>query len=173
MNFIKEKKTSSKYSIGISVACAVIYASALFLRYGTGKVVIQGLVLLFVLMYASISDIRTRTVGDFLSVEILIISLIRLPSDKILFSIIGAIIILVAQILLTLVGILKMGGADIKITTAATFLLGIEKGIAFYFIGFLLAILYGMARSLISAKTNEGIPMIPFFSIAILIMFLV
>ena len=171
MNFIKEKKTSSKYSIGISVACAVIYASALFWRYGTGKVFIQGLVLLFVLMYASISDIRSRTVGNFLSVEILILALIYLPADKILSSLAAAIIIFILQVIL--MSWIPMGGGDVKITTAAAFLLGIEKGIIFYLIGFMLAMLYGIGRSLIAAKTNEGIPMIPFFSIAILIMFLV
>ena len=165
MNFIKTKKASSKYSVGISIACTVIYASALFWRYGTGNVFIQGLVLLFVLMYASISDIRSRTVGNFLSVEILILALI------ILSSLAAAIIIFILQVIL--MSWIPMGGGDVKITTAAAFLLGIEKGIIFYLIGFMLAMLYGIGRSLIAAKTNEGIPMIPFFSIAILIMFLV
>ena len=169
MNFIKTKKASSKYPVGISIACAVIYASALFWRYGTGNVFIQGLVLLFVLMYASMSDIRSRTVGNFLSVEILILALIYLPADKILSSLAAAIIIL--QVIL--MSWIPMGGGDVKITTAAVFLLGIEKGIIFYLIGFILAMLYSIGRSLIAAKTNEGIPMIPFFSIAILIMFLV
>ena len=173
MNFIKTKKTLSKYEVGIIVACAAIYASALFWRYGIGRIFLQGLVLLFVLSYASISDIRNRTVGDFVSVEILILSLIYFPTDKILSSIIGAIIVLATQILLTLAGGLKLGGADIKITTAAAFLLGIEKGIAFYLIGFLSAMLYGIVRSLMSPKSNDSIPMIPFFSIGILFMFLV
>ena len=73
MNFINTKKGLSKYAGGIIVACTIVYASALFWRYGTGMFFIQGLVLLFVLMYASISDIRTRMVGDFVPVEILIL----------------------------------------------------------------------------------------------------
>lgn len=173
MNFINTKKGFSKYAVGIIVACTIVYASALFWRYETGMFFIQGLVLLFVLMYASILDIRTRIVGDFVPVEILILSLICFSTEKILSSIIGAIIILVAQILLTLIGILQIGGADIKITTAAAFLLGIEKGIAFYLIGFVVAMLYGIAHSLMSPKSDDGIPMIPFFSIGILFMFLV
>ena len=173
MNFINTKKGLSKYAVGIIVACTIVYASALFWRYETGMFFIQGLVLLFVLMYASILDIRTRIVGDFVPVEILILSLICFSTEKILSSIIGAIIILVAQILLTLIGILQIGGADIKITTVAAFLLGIEKGIAFYLIDFVVAMLYGIAHSLISPKSDDGIPMIPFFSIGILFMFLV
>ena len=82
MNFINTKKVFSKYAVGIIVACTIVYASALFWRYETGMFFIQGLVLLFVLMYASILDIRTRIVGDFVPVEILILSLICFSTEK-------------------------------------------------------------------------------------------
>lgn len=82
VNFINTKKGLSKYAVGIIVACTIVYASTLFWRYGAGIFFIQGLVLLFVLMYASISDIRTRIVGDFVPVEILILSLICFSTEK-------------------------------------------------------------------------------------------
>ena len=173
MSLAKTKNILNKYWVGVIAVCVAVYASVLFWRYGTGMIFIQGLVLLFVLIYASVSDIRTRTVGDFVSVEILILTLIYFPIDKLLSSIIGATIILVSQMILILAKRLVIGGADIKITTAAAFLLGIEKGLSFYCIGFVLAMLYALIHSLKMKGANVGTPMIPFFSIGILIMFLV
>lgn len=67
----------------------------------------------------------------------------------------------------------KYGGADIKITSSAAFLLGLWPGLFAFITGMLLSIVIPtLTRLLRKQPVNQGTPLLPYLSIGILFIFL-
>ena len=54
----------------------------------------------------------------------------------------------------------KIGGADIKMVAACSFLLGLKRGIIGLFIGTVISVLFNIYKD-----KNKGFPMIPYLAI--------
>ena len=117
------------------------------------------------LLKASHSDIKTRQVPDYLSVMIAIAALIGTTPSLIPHMAGHALAVSAPLIAAALLAPGKLGGADIKIMTAAGFLLGFEKGIAALVIGLALSLICTFViRKAKKERMTGTIPLIPYLS---------
>ena len=167
----KNYPTVSAVVLPISAVTSVM----LVLRYGLSITAIQGLFLMFVLLYASYSDIATHEADDYLWVIVFALSLYSTTTVGIKSMLIGALCVIIPQLAMAwLPPHRTLGGADIKLSTALAFLLGGWRGIGAYLIGLVIAVIYmAIYNKLKQRDGKEPFALIPFLSVGALIMFLI
>ena len=153
---------------------STVMAFGLSLRYGMSIYTFQGLFLFFLLLYASMSDLTDRNVANHISISILALSFISIPTVGIVSMLVGGAVSAAIQI-----GIISMsgggyGGADWKISSACTFLLGWSRGLSGMVLGLLIGVIFTLIRnSLKKRDNNESFALIPFLSIGMMAMFFI
>ena len=167
----KGMKTNHTAILSISGVSAII----LFARYGLTLTAIQGLFLLFILLYASCSDLTSHTVDDSLWLMVFALSLASVTEIGLGSMLLGAFCVFIPQIAMALLPPHKtLGGADIKLSTALAFLLGGWRGMGAYLVGLILAVI---VMSIYNRCTNrckkKPFALVPFLSIGAMLMFLI
>jgi len=126
-----------------------------------------------ILLYASIKDIKTREVPDYIPIMICITALIENSVQNIPYMIIGAILISIPQIVIAARNPGTYGGADIKIVAACTFYLSIVGGAFVLLLGLFLSLLYNLIsyniNNMIKSKSD---PMVPLYTLGCIILFI-
>ena len=147
----------------------------LFLRFGFSVELIQGLFLFFILLYASMSDLTSHTVDDFVWVTVCALALAGIPALGLTSMLAGALFVFIPQLSLALIPPHKtLGGADIKLSTALAFLLGAWRGIVAYIVGLILAIvIISIYHRKKKSDTKQPFALVPFLSIGAMILFFV
>ena len=136
----------------------------LLLAFGATLTTVKGMILTFLLLYASLSDLKTRTVSDSVSIMILILAFVGFVTSNLTSMLIGAVVVFIPQLALAMMRPDRAcGGADLKISTALAFLLGAEKGIFALVVGMLLAVVTMTIYNKINEKEQtESFPLVPF-----------
>lgn len=131
--------------------------------------IIKTIILLALLLYASVRDIKTREVPDSVSVMLLILGLVDTNIERLPSMIIGALLVFLPQFVSALINPSKaLGGADIKISSSAAFLLGAQRGLFALIVGLTLAVIaMPIIRKIRKLPKNQPFPLIPFLSIGI------
>ena len=120
------------------------------------------------------SDLTDRNVANHISISILALSFISIPTVGIFSMLVGGAVSAAIQI-----GIISMsgggyGGADWKISSACTFLLGWSRGLSGMVLGLLIGVIFTLIRnSLKKRDNNESFALIPFLSIGMMAMFFI
>lgn len=162
--------TDKTFTLILSTAMAI----GLSLRFGLSVYTFQGLFLYFLLLYATMSDLTDRKVSDHISISILALSLISIPTVGFVPMLIGGIVTAAIQIGVSTFNRGKYGGADWKIASACAFLLGWSRGLAGLVLGLLIGIIFTLIHSKIKNRDkSEGFALVPFISIGMMAMFFV
>ena len=129
--------------------------------------VLKFLILLGILLYASIKDLREHEVPDTVWKLIAVLGLVNISVRDLPSMLLGAVLVFLPQIIPALIDTEKaMGGADIKISTACAFLLGVGRGLAAFIIGLTLFVLIvPILRKIRHEENGEPFPMVPFLSV--------
>ena len=154
---------------------SAVFSILLIARYGLSITAIQGLFLLYVLVYASCSDLTTHTVDDWLWLMVVALGLVSCSTIGFGSMLLGAVCVFVPQIAMALLPPHKtLGGADIKLSTALAFLLGGWRGIGAYLIGLVLAVIVISIYNKYKCRCKKKpFALVPFLSIGAMIMFLI
>ena len=152
------KRSKTKFAF---ILISSLVAIALFCFFGLSVRTIQGIILSLILLVASYSDIKTRECDDYLSVMLLLTAFIGIEISAIPSMFIAAMFTAGMFLLVVLFISNGIGGADIKIASACTFLLGFERGIIGLIAGLLIAILCNLRKS-----KKSGFPMVPYLTAA-------
>ena len=144
---------------------------ALYLVGGFSMWTVKGIVLALILLYASLEDLSEHQADDFLWVMLVILSLVNYGDVGIGSMIFGAIAVFVPQMAIAMFtkkgGI---GGADIKLSTAAALSLGFYGGVIGYMIGLVFAIVFQTIYNKVKKQSNkEAFPLLPFLSTGLMI----
>ena len=136
---------------------------------------IQFGVLLALLLYASIKDIRAREVPDSVSGMMLILGLVGITAGDLPSMLLGMALVFLPQYLAAIINPDKaLGGADIKLSSAAAFLLGAPKGLFALIAGLTLAVItVPIVRAVRKLPKNESFPLVPFLSVGIFTAYLI
>ncbi len=122
------------------------------------------IVLLFI---AAIWDIRKREIPDSISMLIFLTGFIAIsPMDATFGLLLTAIPYFLAAILIKNKDGFAVGGGDIKLMAACGFVLGVGLGTFQSIISLVLALIYGIIKSILSknkSKKNMELPLAPFF----------
>jgi leader peptidase (prepilin peptidase)/N-methyltransferase len=143
-----------------------IAAVLLSLRFGFGTELIQGSILCLLLLFASMSDIHTREVPDYIPIMIIITALIGTKLTELPLMLLAAVVITLPQLAVAILKTGSYGGADIKLMAACAFMLGFEKGLFAICVGLSLAVICTMIiRKRQKKSVNESFALIPYLAI--------
>lgn len=168
---VKENEPIDHLPLCLSLAVGLI----LLLVFGVTLTTVKGMILALLLLYASLSDLKTRRVSDCVSIMILILSLVGFEAANLPSMLIGAMIVFVPQFALAIIRPSRAcGGADLKISTAIAFMLGAGKGVFALIVGMLLAVIVMAIYNKVNAKDpKEAFPLVPFLSVGAMLAYLI
>ena len=165
-----------KTNLTVNLILSALIPIVLFLRYGASLELVQGIFLMFVLMYATWSDLTSHTVDDYVPIIIFALGVASMTTVGLGSMIFGAFAVFVPQIVMALIPKCKpLGGADLKISTALAFLLGWERGIIGFVAGLLIAVVYMAIYNKVKktdTKEEKAFALVPFLSIAAMALFM-
>ena len=160
-----------KFQFKPQIVCAILGAVTVLLCLcgGFSLWTVKGIVFALILMYASVQDISTHEADDFLWVMLAILSLVDV--HDIASTIFGALAVFLPQMFVAV--FLKkggIGGADIKLSTAAALSLGFYGGV----IGHCLGLLFAVTAQLLRYRKNkqkrgEPFALLPYLSAGLMI----
>ena len=132
--------------------------------------IIKTIILLTLLLYASDMDIKTREVPDSISVLLLILGLVDINIGQLPSMLFGALLVFLPQFISALIDPSKaLGGADIKVSSSAAFLLGAQRGLFALIVGLTLAVIaMPIIRRIRKLQKDQPFPLIPFLSVGII-----
>lgn len=165
------KKESKK--IPIYHCISIILVSSLLIAFGWSTEFIKGIIFMQILLYASVSDIQTHEVKDFVSVLIFITSFIGVTLSDIPMMLFSGLAIGGVLLICAMVSGNRLGGADVKLSAACAFLLGFSKSIAGLVIGLFLAIICNIYFSHKNKTKGKAFPLVPYLSIGFMAMYFI
>ena len=145
--------------------------SSLLIAFGWSIEFIKGVIFLQILLYASVSDIQTHEVKDFVSVLIFITGFIGVALTDIPMMILSALAIGGILLICAMVSGNRLGGADVKLSAACVFLLGFSKSIAGLIIGLLVSVIANLIIQKRNKTKNQPFPLVPYLSIGFMLMY--
>ena len=162
--------TNKAFTLIASTAMAL----GLSLRFGMSVYTFQGMFLFFLLLYASMSDLTDRHVANHVSISILALSLISVPTVGFTSMLVGGAVTAAIQLGVTALSGGGYGGADWKISSACAFLLGWARGMSGMVLGLLIGVIFTMIYNKIKNRNmHEGFPLVPFISIGMMTVFFI
>ena len=164
-------RTNSWLNILLSDGLVIL----LYIRYGASYLVIQGLLIFWILLYGSWSDITSHEVSDKVWMFLLLVGVFSIPRIGIFPMVAGMVALFVPLLLLGIICPAKaFGGADIKASATIAFSLGFMRGSLAFFIGLVIAvIIIPLYRKVKHIEFGKAFALIPFLSIgAILALFI-
>ena len=159
-HFKGDKKKTALIFIGISLAVSAL----LLCFFGCAVSAVRGIIFCLILVFSSYSDIKTRESEDYLAVMIALTAFIGIEISDILGMILSAVLITFPMLLVVIICNGKaIGGADVKLSAACAFLLGITKGFAGLIAGLTIGIIVNI---IIQTRKNkaESFPLIPYLA---------
>lgn len=164
---MEEKETSLCYLVS-----AVVFV-LLFIVFGWSVQLVKGAVFFFILLYASLCDVQTRRVRDTVSVMIFISGFISLSLSEVFTHFIGAFLVGGIMFVCAMFSKNRLGGADVKITAASVFVLGMWNGIAGLVIGLILSVIVTPIINRKKKLKEMSLPLVPYLSIGFMAMYLI
>ncbi len=121
-----------------------------------------------IMLTASFSDIQSRRLEDYFSVMIMLVACINIRMSDLPFMFLSLVFTTLPMFLAAIFSKGNtVGGADIKLTAASAFLLGMWKGMFGLIIGMLISVIVNLVYSYRKNK-SEGFPLIPYLAVGYL-----
>ena len=161
---VKRWKSDKTKTAVAFVLITVVVTIFLLCFFSFAVSTVKGILLCLILQFSSYSDIKTREADDYLHVMIALTAFIGREPTDVSGMILSAVLITLPLIMPVILCKGKViGGADVKLSVACTFLLGISRGIIGLMTGLTIGVL---ANLIIQTRKNkvEGFPLIPYLA---------
>lgn len=155
------------------VILPIAYYAVCVWRFGFSMTAIKGFLLILVLFYASESDIKARQASDVFPLLLLLISMIDISVDQLPGRLAAMLAAGLPQLLVAVAMPGKWGGADIKVSAAGAAVLGLRTGLYAIVVGVICAVITTFLLRKIRRKKENGIPMLPYFTVGFAILYFV
>ena len=155
--FKGNKKKTALCFVGI----AVFVTLALICFFGCAAITVKGIIFALILLFSSYEDIKKRECDDYLHLMIVIAAFVGTELSSMPNMFISAMFVGGLMLFTMLMTKSNIGGADIKMAAACSFLLGIRRGIICLVIGMILEIAFNIWWK----DKKKGFPMIPYLAV--------
>lgn len=143
-------------------ALALFSVVMMFCFFGFAATTVRGIIFFLILILSSYEDIKTRECDDYLHLMIVIAAFIGTALTEVPGMFISAMFAGGIMLLAVLITKSSIGGADIKMAAACSFMLGFERGVIGLVFGTLLAVVVNLLKS---KDRKKGFPMIPYLAV--------
>ena len=141
----------------ISTCITLVFLSVGGYTIGT----VANILLCQILLYASVWDIATHTVPDYVHILLAIVGVVGF---EFLPAMVGFIVVGLPLFIAAMVSEDKIGGGDVKLMAILGFAIGVNRGFTTLILGLFFAVIFGIYFSRIK-KHNEPLALIPYFSL--------
>ena len=152
-----DRRKAAVFFVGVTLCVCLL----MLCFFGLAAVTIRGVILCLLLEYSTFSDIKTRECDDWVHVMIVIAAFIGRELSGLPDMLLAATFTAGIMLLTSIITREPVGGADIKLTAACAFMLGLKRGIIGLVIGTLLAVAVNLFKT---KDKHEGFPMIPYLA---------
>lgn len=156
-------KGNRKKAVLFFVGITAIATLTLFCFFGCAATTLKGIIFCLLLAFSSYEDIRIRQCEDYVHLMIVIAAFIGTDTAALPNMLLSALLAGGIMLITTAVTKSKLGGADIKLSAACAFLLGVTQGFAGLVIGLCAAILVNAAKN--RKKKQTEFPLIPYLAV--------
>lgn len=143
-------------------ALTLIGGVMLLCFFGFAAITVRGVIFFLILILSSYEDIKTRECDDYLHLMIVIAAFIGTDLTTVPGMFVSAMFTGGIMLLTVLITKSNIGGADIKMAAACSFMLGLGRGIAGLLFGTLIAVIVNLLKS---KNRKTGFPMIPYLAV--------
>lgn len=143
-------------------ALALLGAVMMFCFFGLAATTVRGIIFFLILILSSYEDVKTRECDDYLHLMTVIAAFIGTELTMIPGMFVSAMFVGGVMLLAVLITKSSIGGADIKMAAACSFILGFERGVIGLVFGTLLAVVVNLLKS---KDRKKGFPMIPYLAV--------
>lgn len=154
--FDGNKKKTALCFIGVTALTTL----ALICFFGCAAITVKGIVLSLILVFSSYEDIKKRECDDYLHLMIVIAAFIGTDLSSIPNMLLSGLFAGGLMLLTMLITKSNVGGADIKMAAACSFLLGLSRGVIGLLAGMILAVVVNVFKK----DKKKGFPMIPYLA---------
>lgn len=155
-------KGNKKKTVSCFATLALLGAFVMFCFFGFALAAVQGIIFFLILILSSYEDIKTRECDDYLHLMTVIAAFIGTELTMIPGMFVSAMFVGGVMLLAVLITKSTIGGADIKMAAACSFMLGFERGVIGLVLGTLLAVVVNLLKS---KDRKKGFPMIPYLAV--------
>lgn len=155
-------KGNKKKTAFCFAALALLGAFVMFCFFGFAATTVQGIIFFLILILSSYEDVKTRECDDYLHLMTVIAAFIGTELKMIPGMFVSAMFVGGVMLLAVLITKSSIGGADIKMAAACSFMLGFERGVIGLVLGTLLAVVVNLLKS---KDRKKGFPMIPYLAV--------
>lgn len=155
-------KGNKKKTVFCFATLALLGAFVMFCFFGFALATVQGIIFFLILILSSYEDIKTRECDDYLHLMTVIAAFIGTELTMIPRMFVSAMFVGGVMLLAVLITKSTIGGADIKMAAACSFMLGFERGVIGLVLGTLLAVVVNLLKS---KDRKKGFPMIPYLAV--------
>lgn len=155
--YSNDSKNIPVYHIVIAIA-----VSTMLFFCGRSVLLLKGVIFLLILMYAAVCDIQTREVSDCVSVMIMIAAFIGAEPSDLIGMIAGGLFVVGLMLFCAVITKNRIGGADVKLSAACAFFLGVQSGIFGLMTGLLLSVIVNLI--LRRKDKAQGFPLVPYLA---------
>ena len=155
--FDGNKKKTAICFIGITA----FVTAFLICFFGCAAITVKGVILYLILVFSSYEDIKKRECDDYLHLMVVIAAFIGTEHSSIPNMFISALFAGGLMLLTMLITKSNIGGADIKMAAACSFLLGLNRGVIGLLVGMILAVVFNVFKK----DKKKGFPMIPYLAV--------
>lgn len=156
-------KSNPKKTAVCFVSVSVLLTLTMLCFFGLSATTLKGIILSLVFILSSFEDIRIRECDDYLHVLILVAGFIGVSMSSLVGMTLSAVFVFAVIMVTELITKGEIGGADIKMSAACAFLLGIHRGLLGVMLGLTLAVIINLIKQ--RKSKNEGFPMIPYLAV--------
>ena len=168
------KKRNFKVNTWLNVLITSALTVLLLVTEDTSIVILQGIAFFHVLLFASVQDISIHEADDFLWVMLLILAIPNMETVGLLSMAFAGGMLFLPQIIVSMICKNAIGGADIKISTAAAVFLGVTRGLVGFIIGLTLAvIIQSIYKKVKHGGERKAFALVPYLSIGFAIGYLI
>lgn len=152
------KKKATIFFVGITAFVTLM----LFCFFGCAATAVKGCIFCLLLLLSSYEDIRIRECKDYVHLMIVIAAFIGTDMAALPGMLLSALLVGGIMLITTVITKSQIGGADIKLSAASAFLLGIKQGFAGLMLGLIAAIFVNIIKN--RKKKNTGFPLVPYLA---------
>ena len=150
------RKKATLFFAGITAFVTLM----LFCFFGCAATAVKGCIFCLLLVFSSYEDIKTRECDNFIHIMIVIAAFIGTDMTALPGMLLSALLVGGIMLITTVITKSQIGGADIKLSAASAFLLGIKQGFAGLMLGLIAAIFVNIIKN--RKKKNTALFMMKF-----------
>ena len=168
------KKRNFKVNTWLNVLITSVLTVLLLITEDTSMAILQGIAFFHVLLFASVQDISTHEADDSLWIMLLILAISNMETVGLFSMMFAGMMLFLPQLIVSMICKNAIGGADIKISTAAAVFLGVTRGLFSFMIGLTLAVVIQCIYQKVKQEgEGKAFALMPYLSIGFSIGYLI